>query len=367
MTLMESLQHDYDFSVYAVRGLADGEVGSALKQRLRAMTIPVFRGLRIPMRFGGMLTGAIGFARCVQRFKPDLIHLHTEIPEASYATMVAVFPKIKTIPLARTIHNAVIWKFSRRLGRACDRQMPNACIAGVSNDAVSAFLALRQSSGAPSPTFPPTTIYNGVHPPAVVRSLGEPVGEVVRMVYAGRFEPEKGTDLLPDILARTQLPAGRSAHLTIIGSGRHEPLLRWLQRHSPTGWKIDVRPPTAEFSEQLASYDIALLPSRHEGLALVAIEAMLAGIQIVATDAAGLREALPRSHPWLATTGDAASFAAALHYACANHERWPAIAENQRACALDRFSVEKMTAGYRSLYQQALRGSAEFGQVHSAV
>jgi glycosyltransferase involved in cell wall biosynthesis len=187
------------------------------------------------------------------------------------------------------------------------------------------------------------------------------------MVYAGRFEPEKGTDLLPEIITRTVLPSGRSAHLTIVGSGRHELALRWLQRHSPAGWTIDVRPPIADFSEQLASYDIALLPSRHEGLSLVAIEAMLAGIQIVVTDASGLREALPRNHSWRARAGDAASFAAAVHYTCANHERWPAIAESQRAFALDRFSVEKMASGYRSLYQQALKRSAEFCQIKAAL
>jgi glycosyltransferase involved in cell wall biosynthesis len=363
---MESLQHEYDFSLYAVRGLADGEVGASLNQQLQAMNIPVFAGPRIPMRFGGMLTGAIGFARCVRRFKPDLIHLHTEIPEASYATMVAAFPKMKTIPLVRTIHNAVIWKSWPGLGRACDRKMSDAYIAGVSNDAVGAFLSLRESSGAASSALPPTTIYNGVRSPKTIHSAGKPVASVIRMVYAGRLEPEKGTDLLPEILARTELPPGHSAHLTIIGSGRHELALRWLQRHSPAGWTIDVSPPTANFSEQLASHDIALVPSRHEGLSLVAIEAMLASIQIVATDASGLREALPRNHPWRARAGDAASFAAAIQYACANHERWPAIAETQRAFALDRFSVEKMTSGYRSLYQQALKRSAEFGRTDYA-
>jgi glycosyltransferase involved in cell wall biosynthesis len=97
-----------------------------------------------------------------------------------------------------------------------------------------------------------------------------------------------------------------------------------------------------------------LLPSRHEGLSLVAIEATLAGIQVVATDASGLREALPSSHPWWARTGDPVSFAATLQMACANRARWPAISETNRSFALERFAPDRMAAAYESLYQQAL-------------
>lgn len=352
ITLIESLRADCVFSMYAVRGLADGTVGSSLKHQLITSHIPLATGPRIPMRLGGMLTGGIGLARAVRRFQPNVIHLHTEIPEASYAVMARLFPSLRTIPVVRTIHNSVIWQFWPALGRACDRQMTDALVAGVSTDAMHAFLSLRRSSGADQPKVPPTTIYNGVHPVEPAPMFRTPDG-IIRMVYGGRFEPEKGTDLLPEILARTRLPPGRRVHLTIQGSGRHEMVLRWLERNSPTGWTVEVAPPVPRFAEQLASYDVALLPSRHEGLPLVAIEALLAGIQLVATDAPGLREALPSSHPWLAAAGDAASFAAALEFACANQDRWPAIAESGRDFALERFSVEKMAARYRSLYELA--------------
>lgn len=356
VTLMESLHADYEFSVHAVRGLADGEVGASLKQRLDELNIPLVIGPRIPMRFGGMITGGLGLAKAVRRFRPELIHLHTEIPESSYAVMVQLFPHLRKIPLVRTIHNAVIWKAWPALGRACDRQMPQAAVVGVSNDAVAAFSNLRTSSGAKPPARGAVTIYNGVRAPAAQRSQ-RPADNVIRMVYGGRFEPEKGTDLLPEILARTQLPSGFRGHLTIHGSGRHELALRWLERNAPPAWTVEVRPPVVNFSEALGNFDIALVPSRHEGLALVAIEAILSGIQVVATDASGLREALPASHPWWARAGDPASFAAVLQYACANRERWPAIAERERAFALERFSPDKMAAEYRSLYENLLENS----------
>ena len=353
VSLIESLQEQYDFSVYAVRGLADGPVGLSLQQQLQRLAVPVLLGPRVPMRFGGVLTGAMGLNQALRRFRPDLVHLHTEIPEASYATLLSVSPGSKRTALVRTIHNSVIWKSWPALGRACDRKLAHARVAGVSQDAVNAFLVLRSTSGATPTETPPALIYNGVRPlePAPQLTARD---SVIRMVYGGRLEPEKGTDLIPEILGRTRLPVGQQARLMIYGSGRHALALRWLERNAPAGWTVEVHEPIPNFSAQLRNFDIAVLPSRHEGLSLVAIEAVLAGIQVVATDASGLREALPSHHPWRARAGDPVSFAATLQMACANRDRWPAISESNRAFALERFAPEKMVAAYDSLYRESL-------------
>ena len=271
----------------------------------------------------------------------------------SFAAATLVRPSLPRLPLVRTIHNAVIWRFSPWLGRLVDRQIAQAHVAGVSDDAVDAFLALRASSGAANPNQPPVTIYNGVRFEPMARATPSNPS-VIRMVYGGRFEPEKGTDLLPEIVRLTQLPAGVRASLTIYGSGRHELALRSLEQHAPAGWTVEIRPPIPQFSAELGSFDLMLVPSRHEGLALVAIEGLLAGIQVVATDAPGLREALPASHPWRARAGDAVSFAAALQFACGNRERWPAISAFGRAFARRCFDPVLMAQGYRNLYARAL-------------
>ena len=353
LNIAQSLRPHYDFSVYAVRGVADGDVGRDLQRQLGAEQIPLHLGPRVPMRYGGIFTGAIGLARALRRFRPDLLHLHTEIPEASYAALHCVQPTLRRVPSVRTIHNSVIWNFSPALGRACDRKMETGVVAGVSRGAVEAFLSLRASSGAKSPPLVPVTIYNGVAAPRASRPPG-PSGETIRLVYGGRWENEKGTDLLPAIIAQTQLPAGRRAHLTLFGSGRHAPLLRKLASAPPKNWQIELLAPTPDFAERLATFDLALLPSRYEGHPLVAIEALLAGVQVVATDAPGLREALPPQHPWLAPVGDTVSFAAILSAACGHQDRWSQLAENGRAFAATHFTPALMAAGYDSLYRRVL-------------
>jgi glycosyltransferase involved in cell wall biosynthesis len=350
LSIIKALRDEVDFSVFAVRGLGDGEVGEALRQELNALGVPLSMGPRIPMKFGGMMTGAFGLQRAVREFAPDLIHLHTEIPEASYAMMVAFRPALRPLPVIRTIHNAVFWEFWRPLGRWCDRRMPCSFVAGVSQDATDAFTQLRKESGAPPPPEPATVVYNGVapvdHPKAARRTSSQPI----RMIFGGRLESQKGTDLLPQILPLVRLPASTEVHLTLRGSGSHEALLRALAQHPPAGWTIEILPPVSDFQRQLSDFDLAIVPSRYEGLALVAIEAFLAGVPVVATDAPGLRETMPEDYPWRARAADAASFATMLTQALAQRDRWRGVAASGREFALGRFAVAAMTEGYRTLY-----------------
>jgi len=354
LTLMTALREEFDFSVYAIRGLGDGEVGRDLERELSTLNIPLRAGPAVPMRFGGMISGGIGLKRAVDFFGPDLIHLHTEIPEASYATMTVLRPARRAIPLVRTIHNAVIWDFWRSLGRWCDRRMPETFAAGVSQGAVDAFLKLRRESGAGDPPIPPRVIYNGVPPVNYSARRPRSPTDPVRIVFGGRFEPQKGTDLLPQILAQVRMPRDRRVHLVLFGSGLHEILLRSLGSQPPPNWTIEVCRPVSDFRMRLADFDLAIVPSRFEGIALVAIEAFLANLPVIATDAAGLREALPPEYPWRARAGDVESFAAMLTEALANPNRWEEIAGMGRAFARKRFDVSPMAGGYRALYLRAL-------------
>ena len=355
LTLAEALRDEFDTEVFAVRGLSDGELGRTLAKNLSQLGIPLHVGLRVPMRFGGVITSGLRMASVVRRVKPDLIHLHTEIPEAGYAAMVTCWPGIRRIPIVRTIHNTVFWEFWRQLGRWCDRRMPNSFIAGVSPGATEAFGKLRKESGATAPSQPPTTIYNGVPEPKISGKPARDTGNApTQIVFGGRFEDQKGTDLLPQILAQVRPPNPAGARLVLFGSGTHEAELRALANRPPPGWTIEVRRPIPDFANRLGEYDLVIMPSRYEGLGLVAIEAFLAGTPVIATDAAGLREALPPNYPWQARAGDAASFASLLQQALLQPKSWAEIAETGRIFAQANFTVKTMADAYRALYRQAL-------------
>jgi glycosyltransferase involved in cell wall biosynthesis len=357
--IIRALQPEMDFGLCAIRGFADDAIGRSFARELRGLGVPIYFGPRIGMRYGGMLTGAATLRWAVLRFQPDVIHLHTEIPEASAATMLTLWPGQRKRSLVRTIHNSVYWHFARRLARWCDRRLGHAQIAAVSKGAMSAYLQLRRESTAPDPSLGARVVYLGVPPhPGPVRPPTPP-SNPIRVVFGGRFEPQKGVDLLPEILARTPVPAGRTVDLTLFGSGHYQRLLDRLARRPPAGWTVHVRPPVPEFRPLLAKFDLAILPSRFEGLCLVAVEAFLAGVVVVPSNAPGLSETLPPDYPWVARVDDAGSFAQELGAALAAPERWAEAAALGRAFAERRFSIDSMRTAYRALYLGAAGRPAE--------
>jgi glycosyltransferase involved in cell wall biosynthesis len=354
ITIAEALRDEFDFTFYAVRGIESGELGAALAAEVRALNIPLHLGARVPMRFGGVITSGIGLTRVVKRVQPDLIHLHTEIPEAAYAAMVSFSPWLRAVPLVRTIHNTVCWKFWRALGLWCDRRMPRSLVAGVSPACLTTFQRLRAESGAGAPPETPISIFNGVRFfDAPVSSRESVENRPLKLVFGGRLEEQKGTDLLPAILARVR-PPSCGAQLVIHGTGSYEPLLRTLARNPPSGWSIELRVPTPDFARQLAHYDLALVPSRYEGLGLVAVEAALAQVPVIATDAEGLRDVFPVDYPWLALTGDAGDFAAKLQQALDEPKRRLAVARKALIFARAKFDIGTMACAYEALYTRAL-------------
>ncbi|WED65247.1 glycosyltransferase [Synoicihabitans lomoniglobus] len=352
LTLIKSLRSEYEGAVYAVRGLADGDTGRALERELAAQGVLLMCGRRIGMRFGGMVISGFGLAKAVRQFEPDIIHLHTEIPEAAYAVMTAVYPSFRHIPVVRTIHNAVFWDFAPPLARWCNRRLAGAYCAAVSQGAADALAALRRRTGAAPPPEPTILIRNGLPLPETTRRAPREVGAQIELGFGGRLEPQKGADLLPAVLAQTRLPAGRTARLRVFGSGDLAGVVLALADQPPAGWTVELHAPVADFRQRLREFDLLLLPSRFEGLPLVAIEAALAGLPIVATRAPGTVEALPGDHPWMARPGDAVDYARVLTTALADEPSWPTAAVAAREFAEARFTADVMAAGYRDLYQR---------------
>lgn len=352
--LMKGLRDRYDFALYAANGVADNPVARRMIDELHDMRVPLYVGTSIPIKQGGMLTAGWWGGKAVRDFSPDLIHLHTEIPEASYAAMVLLRPSIRQIPLVRTIHNAIYWRPRRWLGKWCERKMPRSYIAAVSEPALKAHAEVRAQSRAGELPVPARIILNGVSVDRV-KSYDSTTGLPVRLLFAARFEPQKGADLLPQIIRLVRLPEGVNVELSIFGQGTYESPLRELARTPPRGWTITVSPPIPDLKQRMADFDLMLMPSRYEGLSLLAMESILSGLPVVGTRAPGLQEGFPPDYPWLAKPGDAADYARLLSWVLENRQSWPSVAASAMSFARKYFDVSVMCNAYDELYQQALR------------
>ena len=219
--------------------------------------------------------------------------------------------------------------------------------AGVA--ATSEPLAARLRAAAPR--TPVHVIPNGITPGplpsadergAARAALEVPPGARV-VAFVGRLSPEKG----PEILLRAA--RGTGSLLLFAGEGPLLPALEAEARGAARflGFVGDVR-------QVFAAADVLALPSRTEGLPMVVLEAMAAGVPVAASAVGSLPEVLGEGAGLLVPPGDVDALRAALH-ALERPEVSTAVSAAARARVESRYSAEAMAASYlRLLYQPAL-------------
>jgi len=129
-------------------------------------------------------------------------------------------------------------------------------------------------------------------PPAPVRAPVSPPGDApLRIGYVGRFDAHaKGLDWLAGLLRRR--PAW-TVHCRWHFHGRGPAESMLLELASALGpQQVEVHP-FAPLDDALAHCDVLLLPSRYEGVPLVALEATARGWPVVASWQAGVERLLP--------------------------------------------------------------------------
>ena len=113
---------------------------------------------------------------------------------------------------------------------------------------------------------------------------------------------------------------------------------------------VTVSPPAADLRSRLDSFDAILMPSRFEGMPLLAVEALGTGVPLLATAAPGLDEVLPAWYPGRCRPGDPAAYAALLRDFLAEPATWRDQAARAVPETRARFSLETMLDAYEDLY-----------------
>jgi glycosyltransferase involved in cell wall biosynthesis len=139
------------------------------------------------------------------------------------------------------------------------------------------------------------------------RLLGIPDAATV-VGWVGRLTPEKGPDLFVDAIAR--LPV--AIHGAVIGDGAMRAGLADLARRRGLEGRLRWHGVAPEAGRLLPAFDVLALSSRSEGTPIVLLEAMAAGVPVVATAVGGVPEVAPGGEILLVPPGDPAALAAAL-------------------------------------------------------
>lgn len=331
-TLVAALVHEREFVA-----LVGEQTGEEATRRLTAAGARVARiaGLtRIPRA-----SAVRRLAATLRALDPAIVHVNATDQGDGLAAILAARavrrPLVVTVHLAldgRTRRHEVLsgWALRRADGVIAVAPAIAAHLRGLGVEAT----VVPNGRPAPRPA-PGTRAMIGVPADAVL------VGGI------GRLSEQKGWDVLcraaPAIRERC---AG--AHVVIVGDGPARPQLELLARRHG----VRLLGARADAGAILCAFDVLAAPSRFEGLPLVPIEALHAGVPVVGADIDGVRGVVGDAGV-LVPRDDADALGAAVGALAADPARRAQIAERGRARAAELFSVERMAAQTRDVYERA--------------
>lgn len=285
--------------------------------------------------------------------KVDLIHAHL-LGSNVYGALLAL---ICRKPMIATFHGAVDVAAGERFLKA--KFFLIGCGAS-SIVCVSKRLQQELADRSPLPAHKLELIYNGVDPQAFARTpasglkkeLGLPQDATV-VVSIGNIRPAKGYEYLVDA-AITMAEREPKVHFVVVGHQKKQLFNQLMDQvakapRSPNIHWLGFRPDVADILRQA---DIFLLPSVSEGFSISTVEAMMAGVPVIATRSGGPEEiVIDGASGILVPIKDPGALVVAIQKMM-DHAKRKGVVEEARRSAIDRFSLQTMLVKYKDIYSR---------------
>ncbi|MEZ2332324.1 glycosyltransferase family 4 protein [Mesorhizobium sp. RCC_202] len=146
------------------------------------------------------------------------------------------------------------------------------------------------------PPIPNRLVYNGLR-----AAEFEPVttaADAADLLYIGMMRDLKGPDIFIDALALASVAMGRPLSAVMVGDG--DDLPRYHARAERLGLKNSIRfLPPMPAREAFALAQLIVVPSRAEAMPYIVLEALAAGMPMIATAVGGIPEIFGESSPAL--------------------------------------------------------------------
>ncbi len=323
----------------------------ALADELEKAGIPVDLN-PMPSRLSPM--GLRNLSRYMKEHEIDIVHAHmyrSSVP-ATIAARLAGVPA-----MVSQVHNVQTWETIRQrwLDRFLCRWRTSivAVSEQVRRDVIRNLRVEREKT---------RVIYNGVDVNRFSdRSLREPTRKALGLrprdmaiIYHGRLVEQKNPDLLLKIgaeIARIRV----GVRVVIAGDG---PLREELERKTKEmGMEAQVRflGRRDDVPALLQAADMSVLPSFKEGFSNAVLEAMAAGLPVVATDVGGNAEAIEHGKSgWIVPPHNTGAFLNAVAELVDDPKERVRMGREARKRA-ERFSLDRMVLEVEDLYETLAR------------
>ena len=170
-----------------------------------------------------------------------------------------------------------------------------------------------------------------------------------------RLQPVKGHRFLLEAFAQVAA-VHPHAHLALIGDGPLKDEITELAERFSIADRVHLMGDRGNAAQLIAGCDLSVLASLHEGLPNAVMEAMAAGVPVVATAVGGVTELITESRTgWLANPGDADALFKAISAALSDEAQRAVIAAQAREFITSRFSMQRAVSAIEKLYEEILR------------
>jgi len=286
--------------------------------------------------------------RVIGRHDAELLHAHWWFPGGFAGAMAS---KFRGVPQVTTLHGSDI--AAAKMNALATRGFRHVLGSSARVTTVSRWLADEATALVPGvePVIAPMPVDPSLFSP------GEGAPPRDRLLFVGKLNEQKGIAHLLRALA--QMRAKPTLGI-VIGPGSDEVPMRQLAA------QLGIEPqltwhalmPQAALANIYRATTALVAPMIGEGLGLIAVEAALCGLPVVAADSGGLRDVVADGKTgMLVPPADPAALAAALDALLARPDQGAALGAAGRRLALETFAPRAVAKRYAEIYRAAIEVS----------
>lgn len=288
-----------------------------------------------------------------REFQPDIVHTHMQVLRYAFPSMLIHKPRLMLHSVQNVADRELEWRgrMLQRVGYrfgikpiAVAREVAKSVerIYNIRNCEVIWNCVPTDHYGSPQIGREEWRAQQGFAPDDVL------------FVCVARFFPQKNHPLLLEAFARG--PAGDPrARLLLVGAGPLLPQAQAEAKRLGIMEKVHFLGLRSDIPDLLAATDTFVLSSDWEGAPVALIEAMAAGLPVIATAVGGVAESFQNHKEGiLLQPGDAAGIAQAMTMLLHNGELRRSMGAAAAVRAREQSDIGKMVRAYEDLYARAL-------------